>query len=290
MKTISKAFFFLLLTTSISLNAQNYEVLFTKQINRSDHLYSIDTQGNLKPVAKHPRKDSSPMISPNGKQIVFTSERVGWWKIWLLDIKTDSFTQLTKASAAEYNPTWSPDGKQIAFISGRSGNSHVYVMDKDGKNLKKITHQKRINIMSSWAKDNYIYYSTKINGVYQIARILPNGSTPEIMTRGTGNKFAPQLSNNQEQLLYYGDLDNNLEIYILNIKSNTTKRLTNHPLMDIRPKWSSDDKKIVFERGNKKNNQHIYMMDTNGKNLKKLTSRNYNYTPSFVPNKLSLKK
>lgn len=284
MKAFYRTTFILLLSISMNGYAQTYEILFTKQINNSDNLFLIDTQGKIKPITNHPRKDSSPMISPDGNYIVFTSERVGWWKIWLMDIKKNSFTQLTNESAAEYNPSWSPDGKLITFVSGRGGNSDLYVMKKNGKDLKKITKGKRTNTMSSWGNDGFIYYSTKINGVYQIAKILPDGSNNQIITRDKGDKYAPQLSNNQKQILYYGEKDNNLDIYILNLENNTTKRLTSHPLMDIRPKWSSDDKKIVFERGNKKNNQHIYIMDSDGKNIKKITSKNYNYTPSFVPN------
>lgn len=280
--------FFLSLFVLASTHTQEYQILFTKQINNSDNLFLIDMEGNIKPVTNHPRKDSSPMISPDGSHIVFTSERVGWWKIWLMDIKTNSFTQLTNASAAEYNPSWSPDGKQITFVSGRSGNSDLYVMNKSGKGLKRITKGKRTNTMSSWGSDGFIYYSTKINGTYQIAKILPDGSNNQIITKSKGDKYAPQLSNNQKQILYYGG-NNNLDIYTLDLKSGATKRLTSNPLMDIRPKWSYDDKKIVFERGNKKNNQHIYIMDADGKNKKKLTSKNYNYTPSFLPNDIKLK-
>ena len=93
----------------------------------------------------------------------------------------------------------------------------------------------------------------------------------------------PQISNDLSEILYYGDQDGNLEIYLLEINSKTSKRLTNHPLMDIRPRWSPDNNKIVFERGNKGDNHHIYVMDNDGCNLKQITFSNYNYSPSFVP-------
>ena len=74
----------------------------------------------------------------------------------------------------------------------------------------------------------------------------------------------------------------------MNIDGTEKKRLTNNPLMDIRPRWSSDDKKIVFERGNKKDDQHIFMMDANGENVKQLTFKNYNCAASFVPQNIKL--
>lgn len=287
MKTIH-IFFFLLLSTLTNTYTQEYQILFTKQVKGSDHIFLISTKGKLKQITKHPRKDSSPVISSDGNHIVFTSERVGWWKIWLMNLKEHSFTQLTNSSVAEYNPAWSPDNKHIVFVSGRGGKSDLYVMNNNGKNLKRVTKDKRPNTMPSWGKDGFIYYATNINGVYQIAKIRPDGTQQQIITKGKGNKFAPQLSNDKKKILYYGDKDGNPEIYIYDIDNTTTKRLTNHSLMDIRPKWSPNDKKIVFERGNKQNNQHIFIMDIDGSNVKQLTTKNYNYAPSFVPEKFKI--
>jgi TolB protein len=136
--------------------------------------------------------------------------------------------------------------------------------------------------MPTWGADNLIYYSSKIEGTYQIVRCNPEDSSHEIITTSSGNKLMPQISNDSNRILYYGDQDGNMEIYILNIKDKSTVRLTNHPLMDIRPRWSSKNEDIVFERGNKGNNHHIYIMNLKSKNIKQLTFKNYNYSPSFV--------
>ena len=288
MKNLQWLFLIVLFSISMTMNAQEYQILFTKQINGSDQLFTLNSNGGLKQITKHPSKDSSPVISPNGNHIVFTSERVGWWKVWRMDLKNNSFKQLTHTSAAAYSPSWSPDGKQIVFVSAKSGNSDIYTMDKNGKHQKRITQSKKTDTMPMWGNDGYIYYSSEIDGTYQIVKIKPDGSGKQIITNDLGNKFAPQLSSDKKKILYYGDKDGNPEIYIYDIDNTTTKRLTSHSLMDIRPKWSPNDKKIVFERGNKQNNQHIFIMDIDGSNVKKLTTKNYNYAPSFVPKKFKV--
>ena len=80
-------FVFLIIIISSQLFGQENEILFTKQINNNDNIYLIDKEGKQQQVTNHNRKDSSPMLSPDGKFMVFTSERVGWWKIWLMGIK-----------------------------------------------------------------------------------------------------------------------------------------------------------------------------------------------------------
>ncbi len=279
---------FLMLVTIPRLMAQDYEILFTKQINGNDNIYVINENGKLQQITNHPRKDSSPVISPDGNHIVFTSERVGWWKIWLLDIIKNEFRQLSHSGSAEYNPFWSPEGDHIIFVSSRDRNEEIYSMDKEGKNIKNLTKSSGNDNTPSWGKDNKIYFSSKIDGVFQIMRMNPDGSKKEKLSNGLGDKLMPQLSSDLKTILYYSDMDENFEIYTMSVNGSGNRRLTNHALMDIRPRWSPDSKRIVFERGDKRKNQHIYIMDSDGKNLKQLTYENYNYAPSFVPSIITL--
>lgn len=243
----------------------------------------MDKNGSIKTLTNNSRKDSSPMISPDGKMVVFTSERVGWWKIWTMNLETNEFNQLTNKGSADYSPTWSPDGSKIVFTSSRDRNQEIYIMDIDGTNKINLTKSNSEDVMPSWGMDGYIYYATGQNGIYQIARIKPDGSNKELLTDSENNKLMPQLSNDGKKILYYGDADGNMEIYLMELNTKKVTRLTDHSLMDIRPRWSSDNTKIVFERGNKGNNHHIYIMDSDGSNVKQLTTKNYNYTPSFFP-------
>lgn len=276
-----KKYLILLVYLPSLCSAQN--IIFTRQVNNNDNLMIMDENGGIKTLTNHSRKDSSPMISPDGKMVVFTSERVGWWKIWTMNLETNEVKQLTNQGSADYSPTWSPDGSQIVFTSSRDGNQEIYVMNKDGSNKVNITKNKSEDVMPQWASDGFIYYATRTNDAYQIARIKPDGSINEILTASNGNKLMPQLSNDGSNILYYGDADGNMEIYLMDMNTKKVSRLTNHPLMDIRPRWSPDNTKIVFERGNKGNNHHIYIMNADGSNVKQLTTKNYNYTPSFYP-------
>lgn len=276
-----KKLLILLIVSSHAVCAQRYEVLFTKQVNNNDNIYSINQEGSLKQITNDPRKDSSPMMSPDGTMMVFTSERKGWWKIWRMNLESGEFTQLTDAGSAEYSPSWSPDGGHIVFVSSRNGGSEIFTMTKDGNNIKQLSTGGN-NAMPSWASDDRIYYSSQINGVYQIMSIKPDGSDLSQLTAGKGDKLMPQRSPDNSAMLYYGNLHGNMEIYTMELTSGKTTRLTNDPLMDIRPKWSPDGSLIVFERGNKRNDQQIYLMNSDGSGQRALTKSGYNYAPSFV--------
>ncbi|MCI0464729.1 MAG: S9 family peptidase [Gemmataceae bacterium] len=63
------------------------------------------------------KRDSSPRWSPDGKRILFQSNRSGGTQLWVIDLGGGEARQLTSISTEASNGTWSPDGKQIAFVS-----------------------------------------------------------------------------------------------------------------------------------------------------------------------------
>src|SRR5579862_7622851 len=63
------------------------------------------------------KKDSHPRWSPDGKKILFDSNRSGDSQLWLIDLSGGEAKQLTTISTEANNGIWSPDGKLIAFVS-----------------------------------------------------------------------------------------------------------------------------------------------------------------------------
>jgi len=85
------------------------------------HIWTMHPDGTLlKQLTFGHGDDREPNISPDGKTIVFSSDRdfKGSYDIWTVDIATGKLKQITHAEADEFGPNWSPDGKSIVFISG----------------------------------------------------------------------------------------------------------------------------------------------------------------------------
>ncbi|TQV72136.1 amidohydrolase family protein [Aliikangiella marina] len=89
-------------------------------------IYTLPIKGGkAKALTKTIAWEMQPQFSPDGKQIVFTSDAGGGDNIWLMDRDGTNQRQLTKESFRLLNsPTWSPDGQYIAarkhFTSRRS--------------------------------------------------------------------------------------------------------------------------------------------------------------------------
>jgi len=54
--------------------------------------------------------------------------------IWLIDLERATQMQLTDNESIDWMPCWSPDGSQIAFVSDRNGTDSLWVMQADGSN------------------------------------------------------------------------------------------------------------------------------------------------------------
>ena len=93
-------------------------------------LYVFDHPGATpRRLTTDPGLDYNPALSPDGRWVVFTSERSGSPDLYALDLQNPAVPkQLTKSSAMEDAAAFSPDGRRLAFVSTESGNPDIWVM------------------------------------------------------------------------------------------------------------------------------------------------------------------
>lgn len=159
-----------------------------------------------------PALDYNAVISPDGRWLVFCSERRGSPDLFVLDLRDGGPERLLVGTdAMEDAPAISPDGKSLAFVSTRDGNAEIYVTS----------------------------FSPEAPG--------PAGDAKNISNNPRGD-FQPAFSPDGQWLAFSSDRDayKESEIYIAKSDGSELKRLTESSGYDGSPAWSSDGKTIYF--------------------------------------------
>ena len=99
---------------------------------------------------------TSPSWSPNGQFLAFAWDRSygpgapGGQDIYVMDIASKRWIQLTHDIGRNDFPTWSPDGRHIAFQNSQHGQRQIWTMLADGTGQHALTSDGS-NSMPNWS-------------------------------------------------------------------------------------------------------------------------------------------
>ncbi len=91
--------------------------------------------------------------SPDGRTILFVSNRDGKDQIYLMNADLTDVRRLTDTGSTNNMPSWSSDGTRIAFVSDRDGNDEICVMEADGSNVTRVTSNPAHDWLPTWSPD-----------------------------------------------------------------------------------------------------------------------------------------
>lgn len=105
-------------------------VVYTSLTPPNWDVYLFEEPGEApRAVTDHPALDYNAVFSPDGRWLVYTSERAGGADLWALDLERDGVpVRLTRHPAMDDAASFSPNGKRLAFVSARDGNADIFVM------------------------------------------------------------------------------------------------------------------------------------------------------------------
>lgn len=107
----------------------------------------------ITPLAGSPT-DRGACWSPDGKKLLFTSDRDGNPDIFVAEADGTAAVNLTRHPSYDADPAWSPEADKIAFTSNRTGRFRLYMMKTDGTELTDLLKQDLLYaVYPSWSPD-----------------------------------------------------------------------------------------------------------------------------------------
>ena len=113
------------------------------QFRHQTNVHTIQLAGlSDKPLPIQGGWNTSARFSPNGRKVLYQSNRTGNPDLWSHDLDSGSDRQLTNHPGRDAFGSWFPDGRSILFTSDREGGvPGIWTMNTDGGGLKKVSGQ-----------------------------------------------------------------------------------------------------------------------------------------------------
>ena len=134
----------------------NAQIAFVSGRTGLPQIYTMDADGSNVTKMTDQGYAISPSWSPNGQFLVFAWTRhygpgaPGAQDIYIMDVASHQWVQLTHDGGRNDFPSWAPDGRHIVFQSSRSGREEIWSMLADGSQQTQLTNNGS-NSMPNWS-------------------------------------------------------------------------------------------------------------------------------------------
>lgn len=161
-----------------------------------------NASSQLRVLSRGTSIDRQPRYMPDGKGLVFTSNRTGNNDIWQLDLGSGRLRPLTSHPDTDWDPAFSLDGRTFYWSSNRSGKFEIWTASADGTRGRPLTAlgaSAQNPTVSPDGKD--LYFTVSDHPQYGLWRLNADGSggqrlVPEMPARW------PEVSPDGQYLLY----------------------------------------------------------------------------------------
>jgi Tol biopolymer transport system component len=159
-----------------------------------------------------------PAWSTDSKQLAYSGEVAGIRKIFLKRLETGEETQLTRGANDDIQPAWSPDNQRVLFVRSRLANQKLEPGD--------------------------VFGSFEGGDIWSLN--LQTGNEAKLIDNASNPAFSPDGKTIAFDAAWVGPH----RIWIADNQGHNSQQMTSdtsEELRHVRPRWSPDGKRIVFQ-------------------------------------------
>lgn len=250
---------------NISFGGTYDKIAFVSDRNGTPDIWVMDPDGsNQRPLTNDDAIDNQPTWAPNGKRILFVSDRsADNAQIFVVNPDGRNLRQVTSSTGVKSTPSFSPDGFGIAYLTGgrvfavnlTGGHEQAILPTAEQAQAMEMLGVKQPYRHIAWASDSKTMVAIQEAEGLQIAQLVPEpGASPVIVTSMNdrplaaervsiawskqGHKLAVALATMENHhLLAVRDFDNDLLQTVLQMNGETGPDS---------PDWSPDGRSLAI--------------------------------------------
>jgi Tol biopolymer transport system component len=211
--------------------------------------------------------DRQPVYAPDGKSVLFSSNRSGNLDLWLTNTDGGSVRRITDDLAEDWDPAFTPDGKKVVWSSGRSGNLEIWIASADGSDARQVSQDGYDAENPTATPDGWIVYNSFHPQKAGIWRIRMDGSRATHIVHGT--TALPEVSPDGRYVAYVSNgRTANVAIKVARVADGADMGV-NIPVVPRkrtaailgRTRWMPDGKAIAFLSQNEEGVNGVFVQD-----------------------------
>ena len=197
-------------------------------VYRTFDIYVADLKGKItQQLTNTEGYDAEATVSPDGKKIVFTSDRSGDLELWTMDVDGKNQKQITFGLGYDGGAFFSPDGKKLVFRASRPKE------EADVKEYKELLSQGLV------APTTMELYTCNVDGT-DLKQVTHLGKANWAPFYHPGGKKIIFSSNHHSKKGY------DFQLFMVNEDGTGLEQITNQSVFNAFPMFSPDGKKLIF--------------------------------------------
>ena len=274
------------LTGRIIFTCQLFKVQAMDQVC----IMNADGSGMRRLTTDDNRRHYYPSLAPDGQSVLYASFREqNVYEIYDLELDDGSVDRLTNRIGVLTAPEVSPDGSSITFVRGNpnTGSMQIMLMDRNGENVGNIPQV--FGWDPTWSPDgNQILFASGSEGAVQLFVVNRNGRGMRQVSNLPAIRGRSDWSPDGGSIVTYSGPAWNREVFIMSADGSNARQLTPTGGNSQGPSFSPDGQWVVFtayfDHYGDDHGCEIYIIRTNGTDLRRLTDNDYcDYQPRWGP-------
>ncbi len=233
-------------------------------------------------ITQDDANDLTPTWMPDGRAIVFASDRGGPINLWMLAVDPGTGeargepSQITAGSEQYLFPSVAPDGRSLAHTSLRVVED-LWWVETDPRTgawvappAPLLTSSRSDNQPAMAPDGSAVVFSSDRSGDIDLWTLQVGETTPKLLTDVAGSDMQADWSLDGKNIAFFSNRAGDEDIWVVPAGGGPAIQLTDSPANEMNPYWSPDGSQIAF-MSDASGRSEVWVMETDGSTPRQLT-------------------
>jgi Tol biopolymer transport system component len=131
-------------------------LVYEKDLEANLDIWLVPVQGGPeRRLTADAAKDAMPRWMPDGRSVLFSSDRTGVWQLWEVSREGGEPRRVRTSPRLEWQADVSTDGRRLAFLTDVDGNPALWIADRSSGQARELLRHRGPDILGNphWSPD-----------------------------------------------------------------------------------------------------------------------------------------